>query len=132
VNVDDSAPVDRVEAEVGLDRVTTLAFPRDTLEHSLELLAAEIGVAIVIEGADLQSEGITKNQSFTLDQRDKPAREILLTILRLADQSGKLVYVVRADRNGGESIHITTRTGAARRSEPLGAGFDEKSGSKGR
>jgi serine/threonine protein kinase len=114
-------------AEAALDRVTTLAFPRDTLERSLELLSREIGVPIVIEGADLQLEGITKNQSFELDQRDKPARAILGLILRLASADDKLVYVVRADRDGSESIHITTRTAAARRGEPLGADFDEKS-----
>jgi hypothetical protein len=119
-------------AEAALDRVTTLAFPRDTLEHSLELLASEIGVPIVIEGSDLQLEGITKNQSFELDQRDKPARVILGLILRLANADGKLVYVVRADRDGSESIHITTRAAAARRGEPLGADFDEKSRPKAR
>jgi hypothetical protein len=119
-------------AEAALDRVTTLAFPRDTLEHSLELLASEIGVPIVIEGSDLQLEGITKNQSFELDQREKPARVILGLILRLANADGKLVYVVRADRDGSESIHITTRAAAARRSEPLGADFDEKSRPKAR
>jgi hypothetical protein len=112
-----------IGAEGALDRTVSLSFPRDTLEHSLELLSAEIDTPIIIEGPDLQLEGITKNQSFGLDQRDKPARQILLAILQRANADGKLVYVTRAEDGGGEAIHITTRAAAARRGEPLPAAF---------
>src|SRR5690606_10820882 len=46
----------------------SLAFPRNTLEVSMQMLAEEIGLPITIIGGDLQLEGITKNQSFGLDQ----------------------------------------------------------------
>ncbi len=115
-----------IGAEAELDRTVSLSFPRDTLEHSLEMLSAEIDTPIIIEGPDLQLEGITKNQSFTLDQRDQPARQILLAILKLANSDGKLVYVIRAGDGGAEAIHITTRAAAARRGESLPAVFAGK------
>jgi hypothetical protein len=117
-------------AAAALDRVVSLSFPRDTLEHSLELLAAEIDTPIVIEGTDLQLEGITKNQSLGLDERDKPARQILSAILKLANAEGKLTYVIRTGEGLAESIHVTTRAGAARRGERLPAEMDEKSPAK--
>ena len=61
----------------GRSRKSRSASPRDTLEKSMEMLGREIDTEIVILGGDLQLEGITKNQSFGLDERDKPAEEIL-------------------------------------------------------
>jgi hypothetical protein len=108
-------------ANAALDRVVSLSFPRDTLERSLELLSREIDCPIVILGADLQLEGITKNQSFALDERNRSAREILGKILALANPDGKLVYVIKPLESGQEAIHVTTRAAAARRGDMLPA-----------
>jgi hypothetical protein len=101
----------------------SLSFPRDTLERSIQLLAEETGVPIEIRGSDLQLEGITKNQSFALDERDKAAEEILRVILARSNPDGKLVYVVRT-RDGGESLEITTRAAAGKRGDPIPPVFD--------
>ena len=108
------------EPAAPLDRVVTLSFPRDTLEHSLELLGKEIDTEIVILGSDLQLEGITKNQSFGLDLRNRKVGDILREILRLANPEGKLVYVLRTS-GPQETIYITTRAAAAKRGEKLPA-----------
>lgn len=55
-------------AAEALNQKITLSFPRDTLEKCMEYLAKEIGTEVVILGSDLQLEGITKNQSFGLDE----------------------------------------------------------------
>lgn len=106
-----------------LERRITLVFARDTLEKSMQLVAEEIGVPIEIVGGDLQLEGITKNQSFALEERDKPAADILRTILSRSNPDGKLVYVIRR-RDGVETLEITTRAAAAKRGDPLPPGFD--------
>ncbi|MFM7522269.1 MAG: protein kinase domain-containing protein [Planctomycetota bacterium] len=101
----------------------SLSFPRDTLERSIQLLAEETGVPIEIRGSDLQLEGITKNQSFALDECEKAAEGILLVILARSNPDGKLVYVVRT-RDGGESLEITTRAAAGKRGDPIPPVFD--------
>jgi hypothetical protein len=109
---------------------TSLKFSKETLERALELLAEDAGIEITIRGADLQAEGITKNQSLALDLRGQPAGEILLEILLRAnpdrtttgpgDSRQKLVYVVEEqDEAGPGRIIVTTRTAATRRAEPL-------------
>ncbi|NCA12303.1 hypothetical protein EBR56_10980 [bacterium] len=100
----------------------SLTFTRDTLEKSIQMLAEEIGLPIEIRGRDLELEGITKNQSFGLDEQDQPAEAILGTILARSNPDGKLVYVVRS-RDGAESIEITTRAAAAKRGDDLPAMF---------
>jgi len=100
----------------------SLTFARDTLEKSIQMLAEEIGLPIEILGRDLELEGITKNQSFGLDEQDQPAEAILGTILARSNPDGKLVYVVRR-RDGAESIEITTRSAAAKRGDDLPAMF---------
>ncbi len=103
-----------------LKKKTTLSFPRDTLEKALQLLFDDVGVKYQILGADMQLEGITKNQSFGLDERDKPADEILRKIMLLANPDGKLVYVVKSAPAGGpEMVFITTRAAAAKRGDKL-------------
>jgi hypothetical protein len=109
--------------EARLAKVTSLTFPKETLQRALELLAEDVGVAIEIEGAALRAEGITQNQSFALAERDKPAAEILVAILRLAnpdrtatgpaDPRQKLVYVVEQAAEGGGRMTVTTRAAAA-------------------
>jgi hypothetical protein len=105
-----------------LGRKMSLSFDRETLERALQLVSAEIGVPIEILGGDLQLEGITKNQSFKLDENDKPAAEILRKILLLASPDGKLVYVVKPRPAGGEeALFITTRSAAQKRGDRLPA-----------
>ena len=96
----------------------------------MEMLAGEIGVPIVILGADLQLDGITKNQSFRLDQHDLPARDILHKILQLANPDGKLVYVIKPGESGAETLFITTRAAAAKRGDRLPAEFAGKTPAK--
>lgn len=123
---------DNLSSADRLNQLTSLSFPKETLEKALEMLAANIQVPIQIAGRDLQLEGITKNQTFSLNLRDLPAREILLEVLRLAnpdraatgpaDARQKLVYVVR-----GEEIIVTTRKAALERGENLPEVFRVKS-----
>jgi hypothetical protein len=122
-----------VSVEEKLRQRTTLRFARDTLDAALAQLSKDIGVAIVIRGPDLQADGITKNQSFGIDIADKPADEVLVEILRLAnpdktatgpnDVKQKLVYVIAKGDDGGEQILVTTRAAAAIRGDALPAVF---------
>lgn len=116
-----------------LAKVTSLKFAKDTLEAALDQLSQDLGVPIVIRGPDLQSEGITKNQSFGIDLENKPAEEILVQILRLAnpdksatgpaDPRQKLVYVVEQIPGKTEQIVVTTRAKAKERKKQLPPAF---------
>jgi serine/threonine protein kinase len=106
-----------------LKKVTSLSFPRNTLEVSMQLLAEDLGVPVVILGTDLQLEGITKNQSFGLEENNKPAVEIFKTIFAKANPDGKLVYVIKPDDAGVETIFVTTRAAVAKRGDKLPAEF---------
>jgi hypothetical protein len=116
-----------------LAKKTSLRFAKDTLEAALEQLSQDIGVPIVIRGPDLQAEGITKNQSFGIDISNKPAEEILVQILRLAnpdksatspsDPHQKLVYIFEQKPDKSEQIVVTTRARAAERRNELPAAF---------
>jgi hypothetical protein len=106
-----------------LERKITLVFAKDTLEKSIQMIADEINVPMDIIGPDLQLEGITKNQSFGLDARDKPAREILLEILAKANPDGKLVYIVTTE-GGEETILVTTRAAVTKRGDTLPPGLE--------
>jgi hypothetical protein len=107
-----------------LDQVTTLSFPKETLEKALEMLSMDLKIPLQIAGRDLQLEGITKNQTLSLDLRDRKAGDILVAILRqanpdrtatsAADPRQKLVFVIR-----GDAIIVTTRSAAAQRNEEL-------------
>ena len=46
-------------------------------------------------GTDMMADGITKNQSFTLDEKQKPVAEILQTIMQKANPDGKLIGRIR-------------------------------------
>jgi serine/threonine protein kinase len=103
-----------------LRQTVSLSFERETLERAIQLLSAETGVPMEILGGDLQVEGITKNQSFKLQETDKPAAEILRKIMLLANPDGKLVYVVKQRPPGGEdALFITTRSAAQKRGDRL-------------
>ena len=110
--------------EARLARPISLVFARDTLEAAVQMLAEEVGVPIEILGSDLQQEGITKNQSFALEERDQPAGSILRTILARSNSAGKLVYIF-STREARETILITTRAAVARRGERLPAVFSD-------
>jgi hypothetical protein len=112
-----AAPV-REDVRAKLRRTITLSFTKDTLEKSIQMVSDEIGVPMEILGADLQLEGITKNQSFGLDEVDRPAEAVLLSILAKANTDGKLIFVIR-NRDGVESIEITTRAAAEKRGDPV-------------
>ncbi|HEX4143103.1 MAG TPA: hypothetical protein VHY91_06105 [Pirellulales bacterium] len=115
------------DVATALAKKVSISFPRDTLEKSLEMLSTEIGVEIVILGSDLQLEGITKNQSFSLDERDQPAVEILTKILKLANSDGKLVYVIKPREAGSEPIlFVTTRAAVKKRGETLPPELEKK------
>lgn len=104
-----------------LQQPVTLAFPNNSLETSLNLLGDEAGFSVVIEGNDLKIEGITKNQAIRdLDEKQRPAGEIVRKILKKADAAGRLVYLMR--RNSGteeEVLVVTTRAAAAQRGDKL-------------
>jgi hypothetical protein len=96
----------------------TLTFAKDNLERSIQLVSDETGVPMEILGGDLQLEGITKNQSFGLDEKDKTADEILRVILAKSNPEGKLVYIVK-EKDGEEWVFITTRAAVEKRGDPL-------------
>ena len=101
-----------------LGRKMTLTFAKDNLERSIQMVSDETGVPMEILGGDLQLEGITKNQSFGLDERDKTAEEILRVILAKSNPEGKLVYIVK-EKDGEEWVFITTRAAVEKRGDPL-------------
>jgi hypothetical protein len=101
-----------------LQKKMTLTFVKDNLERSIQMVSEEIGVPMEILGSDLQLEGITKNQSFGLEERDKTADAILQTILAKSNTDGKLVYIV-VKENGEEAIKITTRAAVEKRGDKL-------------
>jgi hypothetical protein len=106
----------------GLQKKISLVFTKDTLEKSIQMLSEEIGIPMEILGGDLQLEGITKNQSFGLDEREKPAEAVLRTILAKSDSGGRLVYIIRK-RDGVESIEISTKAAATKRGDTLPPGY---------
>jgi hypothetical protein len=122
-----AAPAASVQEK--LAKVTSLKFARDTLESALDLLSQDIGVPITIRGPDLQADGITKNQSFGIDVADKPAADILVEILRLAnpdktatgpnDARQKLVYIIEQRPDKTEQIVVTTRAKVTERNDEL-------------
>jgi len=91
------------------DQTVTITSPKDTLEAYITLLAHLTGVPITINVSALQMEGITKNQSFGLDEHDQPARNVLAAILTKADTQGRLRTVLRATDDGHTAIDITTK-----------------------
>ena len=110
-----------------LNKKTSLAFPSNTLETSIKLLSDDIGVEMIILGGDLQVDGITKNQSFALDEKDQPAHAILRTIMKKANPAGNLVYVIKKkDGSDQEALYVTTRAAVKKRGDKLPPGLEKK------
>ena len=84
----------------------------------MQLISEEIKIPIKLQLNDMKIEGITQNQSFGLEEKDKPAIEILLKILKQANPDGKLIYVIKKV-DGKEEIWLTTRVAAATRKDEL-------------
>ena len=105
-----------------LGKKMTLVFASDNLERSIQMVSEETGVPMEILGGDFQLEGITKNQSFGLDEKDKTADEILRVILARSNPEGKLVYIVE-ERDGAEWVLITTRAAVEKRGDTLPPAF---------
>ena len=122
-----AAAKDSAGAAAALQKTISLSFPRDTLEKCMEMLSTEIDTEIVILGKDLQLDGITKNQSFALDERDQSAGDILQKVLKLANSDGKLVYVIKPADGRQEAIFITTRAAASKRGDRLPPVFSVQS-----
>ncbi len=129
-----ATPKSPLTLEERLAKITSLTFSKDSLERALEMLAEDAGLEIILQGADLQLDGITKNQSLALDLRDHPAGEILVEILVRAnpdrtatgptDARQKLVYVIEPSPAGGAGrIIVTTRAAAEKRNERLPDAF---------
>jgi hypothetical protein len=120
-NAADSAGAKPQSISEKLQRKTTLTFVNEPLDHTMALLADDLGIKIEILGPDLQLEGITKNQAIRdLNEKDKPAAEILRNIMSKANPDGKLVYVVKPRAPGGEEVlFITTRAAAKKRGDKL-------------
>jgi serine/threonine-protein kinase len=116
------SPVAEAGPAGGLEKKISLVFAKDTLEKSIQMVSEEIGIPMEILGSDLQLDGITKNLSFEMNERDRPADAVLRAILAKSDPAGRLVYVVR-DRGGVTSIEITTKAAAAKRGDTLPPGF---------
>ena len=117
--VEDKSADLQQSAVVKLQRPVTLVFDSDSLETAIEMLSEAVGITIEIAGKDLESEGITKNQSFGLSERDRPADEVLRTILSKSESKpGQLIYVFREDGDD-EKIVITTNTIAQQRDEKI-------------
>ena len=128
-----AAPTTPATSNDRLTKVTSLKFASDTLESALDQLSQDIGVPIVIRGPDLQADGITKNQSFGIDISNKPAEQILVEILRLANPTKRPPGRTMRGRSSctssskqpdkTEQIVVTTRARAAERHDELPAAF---------
>jgi hypothetical protein len=102
---------DRMETKISLE------FNRNPLEVTMQLLSDAMGVEIQILGSDLQLDGITKNQSSGMDEKNKPGREILLGFLGRAHP--KLIYFTKPKPGspGDEIVYISSQSGLAKRLE---------------
>jgi len=97
-----------------LSQKISLTAPRDSLEHYVQRLSQMTGVPILLNLSALTLEGITKNQSFALDEQDQEASAVLMTILRKADPEDRLRPVLRTTDDGNTAIDITTKQALSR------------------
>ena len=112
--------------EQKLSQLKDLVISRDSLLEACRLLGQELRIPIIIQGKDLEKEGITKNQALGIDMRNQSGRDILIQILLEAnpaknlsgpdDPELKLIYVLP---KGFEEIWITTRSAASERGDEI-------------
>ncbi|MDZ4817590.1 MAG: hypothetical protein SGJ20_01310, partial [Planctomycetota bacterium] len=115
-----SVPTPTMSVAERLKKKITITFPKETLEKAMQILSEEIGVPVEILGGDLQLDGITKNQSLAIDEKDQPADQILQKIMLRANPDGKLVYVIKLNPSSGDmAIFITTRAAVGKRGDTL-------------
>jgi eukaryotic-like serine/threonine-protein kinase len=109
-----------------------VSFPKESLEKALEIWSNEVGLKVVMLGPDMMADGITKNQSINeFNEQGAGAEAILLKILKIANPEGKLVYVLKPEKPGGEQVvFITTRTAAKTRGDKLPASLAEAPAAK--
>ena len=94
-------------------------FDRNSLQGALEILSDEIGVPIEIVGQDMQVAGITRCSSIAMDLPKQTVEELLQAMLKRSDPDGRLVYTVRPNEQGVETISIAVRHEAEKRGEEL-------------
>ena len=129
----DQPKIDGLTTEQKLEQRSTLVFDRDNLLQAVAQLADDVGIRVQVLGKDLEQEGITQNQSFGIHLENRPAREILLELLRRAnpikdvaasDEQQQLIYVINRGLAGGqETVWITTRTAAKQRGDEIPQAF---------
>lgn len=125
-----------------------LSFPAQSLEFAMQDVATAVGEAwpqlpfpfvVKVLGADLEKDGITRNQTVRdLDQRDKTVAQVLtamvmkanpITTVKSPDEANqKLIWVVadNPDMPGTKAVLITTRDAAASKGYTLPAVFQTK------
>jgi hypothetical protein len=145
---DPSAPAGPKTIEEALQLKTTYTFASQSLEFAMRDLAADVRdlaknapfqFDIKIIGADLEKDGITRNQSVRdFDQKDQTIADILTALVRKANPvttvkdpselDQKLVWVIGPDPDSPNKqiILITTRTAAATKKYTLPAPFVPK------
>ena len=113
----EAPPTVKTAAEKLQERTTFVA-PRGPFDKFAETIGDELGFRVVLVGPDLETEGITKNQQFDMNEEDKTYAEILKAALLKANPAGKLVFVIKQDE-GQEAIVVTTRKLAEKREETI-------------
>ena len=124
-----TTPKAELSFEQRLKKLVSLSFDQDNLRSAIRQLSQESGIAIKIIGQDLELEGITQNQSFGISLRQQPTEKILVEILKvanpeknasLADDSQKLIYVIKQNETGKKpTIWVTTRAAATSRGDSI-------------
>lgn len=87
-----------------LDGKVALSFQRTTTEKALKTLSHQSGVKIEINVGELTKQGITKNETFTIEVKKTSTRDALLKILRSGDDKGRLTYYI----NDEGTVIVTT------------------------
>jgi len=102
-----------------LARRITVNFSRATLGEATLAVSQQTGLDIRIMGMDLGNSGISTGcNSFPLDERDRPAGDVLQSILTQMNPDGKLVLVAKQEE-GNDVLYVTTRYAAEKRGDPI-------------
>jgi len=126
--------VQQLSIEQRLSQLKDLVISRDSLLEASRILGQQLKIPIIIQGKDLEKEGITKNQALGINMRNQSGRDILIQILLEAnpakdlrgpdDPQLKLIYVLpKAPENRSGEIWITTRSAASARGDEIPAVF---------